>query len=122
MYQIQATTDFAAAHHLVGYDGNCSNVHGHNWRVKACLEVDGVDDIGISVDFRCLKKSLNSLTAEMDHGDLNQHPAFNDVNPSSELIAKYIFHKLSEEFTSSTTRVAAVEVAESDDCAVVYYA
>ena len=28
----------AMAHHLINYDGDCSNVHGHNVRVQVMLE------------------------------------------------------------------------------------
>lgn len=121
MYQIQAITAFSAAHQLVGYDGNCSNPHGHNWRVKACLETEGLDEVGIAVDFRRLKQSLNALLAEMDHSDLNAHPAFRRQNPTSEVIAKYIFQQLKSEFPGPDIRVVQVEVAENNDCCAVYY-
>jgi 6-pyruvoyltetrahydropterin/6-carboxytetrahydropterin synthase len=29
---------FAAAHALKGYDGNCSNLHGHNWIIEAHIQ------------------------------------------------------------------------------------
>ena len=122
MFHIHATTHFSAAHHLTGYDGNCSNIHGHNWRIKACLEAECLDDIGISIDFRTLKKSLNKLVQEMDHAYLNDLSVFRDINPTSEQIARYLYKQLQSRFDDTEqTRVVSVEVAENETSAVVYF-
>ena len=121
MFHIHATTQFSAAHHLTGYDGNCSNIHGHNWLVKASLETEYLDEIGISIDFRTLKKSLNELVQEMDHAYLNNLSTFRNINPTSEEIARYLYKKLQLQFDSEQTRVVSVEVAENETSSVVYF-
>ncbi|MDD4277816.1 MAG: 6-carboxytetrahydropterin synthase, partial [Candidatus Cloacimonetes bacterium] len=31
MYLLNVSDHFSAAHRLCGYEGACSNLHGHNW-------------------------------------------------------------------------------------------
>ena len=33
MFEIEIRRTFAAAHQLKGYDGDCRNLHGHNYSV-----------------------------------------------------------------------------------------
>ena len=33
MYILKTEYDFDSAHFLKGYDGKCSNIHGHRWKV-----------------------------------------------------------------------------------------
>ena len=33
MYTLKTEHSFDAAHFLYGYEGKCSNIHGHRWRV-----------------------------------------------------------------------------------------
>jgi len=33
MYELHVEDHFAAAHRLRDYEGECENLHGHNWRV-----------------------------------------------------------------------------------------
>ena len=33
MYKIRIEESFDSAHFLAGYDGKCSNLHGHRWRI-----------------------------------------------------------------------------------------
>jgi len=36
MYELTVETEFAAAHHLRGYQGKCENLHGHNRLLFSC--------------------------------------------------------------------------------------
>ena len=33
MYTLKTEHSFDSAHFLSGYEGKCSNIHGHRWRV-----------------------------------------------------------------------------------------
>ena len=33
MYKIRIEESFDSAHFLAGYEGKCSNLHGHRWRI-----------------------------------------------------------------------------------------
>ena len=40
MYTLKTEHSFDAAHFLYGYEGKCSNIHGHRWRVVAEVSSD----------------------------------------------------------------------------------
>ncbi len=71
MYLISVTTHFDAAHSLPGYDGLCSNLHGHRWEVKACWQMEKDGTTGMCVDFKKLKEVLNKECEKYDHANLN---------------------------------------------------
>ncbi|HJZ04515.1 MAG TPA: 6-carboxytetrahydropterin synthase, partial [Patescibacteria group bacterium] len=56
MYELTILSDFAAAHNLRGYEGECENLHGHNWKVEVMVTSKELNKIGLAVDFRVLKK------------------------------------------------------------------
>ena len=49
-------THFSGGHHLRAYPGNCENPHGHNWKVKVTVRARELDQLGMGIDFRELKK------------------------------------------------------------------
>jgi 6-pyruvoyltetrahydropterin/6-carboxytetrahydropterin synthase len=58
---------------------------------------------------------------ELDHRDLNQHPAFQEINPSSEHIAIYLFNTLQQPLHTERYRLYSVEVRETESSGVIYY-
>ena len=71
MYTLQTSACFDSAHFLKGYEGKCSNIHGHRWRVEATVAAEEVaeegQERGMVVDFKVLKEALSALTEEFDH-------------------------------------------------------
>ena len=121
MFEVDIQRDFSAAHYLRGYDGNCSNLHGHNWVVEAVVKAHELDEIGIAVDFRVLKRELDAIIADLDHSCLNELEVFCDVNPTSEIIAEYIFNALAESLSGiEGVEVASVRVCESPGAGATY--
>ena len=114
-------THFPGGHHLRAYPGNCENPHGHNWKVKVTVRARELDQLGMGIDFKELKKKVNTLLDELDHRDLNEHPAFQDRNPSSEHIAMFIFQSLRQPLSNERYSLHAVEVRETDNSGVIYY-
>ena len=45
MFELDITRDFSAAHRLVGYNGLCSALHGHNWTVQVFIRAAKLDEI-----------------------------------------------------------------------------
>ncbi len=121
MYEISVITHFSAAHRLVGYDGSCANVHGHNWEISIFIRGTELNDIGVLVDFREVKQLVNDSLAELDHGDLNALPAFADANPTSENIARHLHEKLSAELNEGNCTVHRVAVRETPRTEVSYW-
>ncbi len=101
---------FDAAHHLVGYKGPCSRVHGHRWRVVVWVEgsYTDINKIGILWDFTNLKKILD----ELDHQDLNK--IFKDeFNPTAENICYYILGRLTNNHNHLSFRIRVYESPKS---------
>ena len=94
MFSLKVEGSFSSAHNLRGYKGKCEDLHGHNWRVKITVESAELDEIGMLLDFKYLKKKLNAVLDDLDHKYLNKLAFFKRVNPTSENIAKYIYDRL----------------------------
>ena len=50
MFEIKTQAFFAAAHHLLNYEGECENQHGHNWMVEVFVKGDTLDKSNILID------------------------------------------------------------------------
>lgn len=121
MYDIFIKTHFAGAHHLRNYPGNCELPHGHNWKVQVTVRATGVDELGMGIDFKVLKKHVNEVVDILDHRDLNQMVEFKEINPSSEHISQYIFDKLVDILESDRYSLYSVTVMETDTSGLTYY-
>ncbi len=119
--ELTILSDFAAAHNLRRYEGECEKLHGHNWKVEVTVVSKGLDKIGLAVDFKILKKIMKDILAKLDHKYLNEIPPFDKENPSSENIARYIFKQFGKQMKGKGARVAKVKVWESDRAAAAYF-
>lgn len=120
-YELFVKTDFAAAHCLNGYEGNCSRVHGHNWTVTLFLICGELDAVGIGVDFRKIKAELAAIIGRLDHKNLNGLEPFRDRNPTSENIARFIYREAAEKINSGSIRVSRVTVSETGSTGATYW-
>ena len=121
MFDIFIETHFSAGHHLRGYPGNCERPHGHNWNVKVTVRATELDPLGMGIDFRTVKNAVKKVMDDIDHCDLNSHPAFQDRNPSSENIAVYIFESLQDDLHSDRYSLFSIQVSETPHSSVIYY-
>ena len=121
MLDIFIKTHFSGGHHLRNYPGNCEKPHGHNWKIRVTVRAEKTDELGMGIDFRNLKDHVKRVIDELDHSDLNDHPAFKDINPSSEHIAMFIFKELREELLTDRYHLFSVTVRETDSSGVTYY-
>jgi 6-pyruvoyltetrahydropterin/6-carboxytetrahydropterin synthase len=120
MYQISVEGHFDAAHSLRGYRGKCEALHGHRFRVVVKAKAAGLDDIGLTYDFTELRRHLNDILSRFDHTCLNDAAPFNEVNPSSENIARVIYDELKPRLAGAPVELAGVEVWESPNAGVAY--
>lgn len=121
VFEVYIKTHFSAAHSLKGYPGDCSRLHGHNWIIEAFVKCKELDDIGIGIDFRDIKKSVKDVLQGLDHFNLNELPAFKDENPTSENIAKFIYKELSKKLNSEVVTVSKVKVSETPGAGAFYW-
>lgn len=117
MYEIKTQAFFAAAHHLLNYDGNCENQHGHNWMVEVYVTGETLDKSNILIDYKVLKRELNAVLELLDHKDINELPEFKGESPSSEMIAAFIYSKLKEKIV----QLSKVSVWETQTSCCSYY-
>lgn len=71
--EIGTEVTFDAAHSLPGYDGKCSELHGHTWRVKVKYSIlnmyaHDIPTDGMLIDFARIK---SLITDRFDHKHLN---------------------------------------------------
>ena len=71
MYQLTTHVSFDSAHFLSGYEGKCSNIHGHRWKLEVTVQSETLEKTGqirgMVVDFGQLKDDIKKLADEFDH-------------------------------------------------------
>jgi len=120
MYFITVEKDFDAAHCLRGYHGKCENLHGHRFVIRVTIKTTRLDDIGLAYDFTVLKQYLGDILSRFDHTNLNELPAFTEINPSSENIALIVHDEMKNKLTKTPVALESVEVWESPTSHVTY--
>jgi 6-pyruvoyltetrahydropterin/6-carboxytetrahydropterin synthase len=119
MFEITVRDHISSAHQLHGYDGPCMHLHGHTWKIEVIVVGDQLDKIGLLTDFKVLKKKLKDILGPLDHVCLNDLPAFQGINPSTENLARHIYREFIK--VSAPLKLKHVQVWESDTASVIYY-
>ena len=117
MYELKVISSFSAAHHLLNYEGECENQHGHNWLVEAYVKGNTLDKSNILVDYKVLKREMKAVLDLLDHKDLNELSYFNGESPSSEMISMFIYNQLKERIEL----ISKVSVWETPTSCASYY-
>ena len=122
MYTLKAEGAFEAAHKIKDYPGKCARLHGHNWVVEAVVKGEELDELGMLIDFKTVKKALNETLERFDHRYLNElEPFASGVNPTAENLARIIFEELAPHACFARgAALAAVTVFESPKSSVTY--
>ena len=68
-----------------------------------------------------VKVVLKVVTDELDHRHLNELPAFADHNPSSELLAQYVYHRMKDLLAGHPVRLEQVMVSEKSSSRAYYF-
>jgi 6-pyruvoyltetrahydropterin/6-carboxytetrahydropterin synthase len=95
-------------------------MHGHNWKLEVEVEAAALDDLGMAVDFKVVKEAARDLAGKLDHRYLNEIEPFDQVNPTAENLAAYLYRGLSEVLNNGRTEVHAVTLWETDRASVRY--
>ena len=123
---------FDAAHRIFGYEGKCSEWHGHTWKVEVGVEVDYLDELGMGVDFVELKKMLKGVLEKFDHAALVAARDWAEwrfgkyavltPNPTAEVIASEVYGRMRSELLNANkdVKLVFVRVWESDSAYVEY--
>jgi 6-pyruvoyltetrahydropterin/6-carboxytetrahydropterin synthase len=119
MFEISVEKTIAAAHRLFDYDGPCEALHGHNYRVEVRYDGTELDRYGMLVDFTDVKRVFHAVLDTIDHTYLNELPAFQNVSPSAENIAAYIFREM-KRTTFPQAKLRSVAVWETPTQCAIY--
>jgi 6-pyruvoyltetrahydropterin/6-carboxytetrahydropterin synthase len=94
MYTVTVEDRISCAHCLLGYNGDCVRLHGHNFEIAVVLKSESLDNFGMVTDFKEIKRRLRGLLERFDHQNLNLIPPFDKILPTSENIASTIYKEL----------------------------
>ena len=139
MYLLKTEHSFDSAHFLSGYEGKCSNIHGHRWRVIAEVASEDLEASGqlrdMVIDFGDLKKVLKEEVDFLDHALIIEKNTLKegtlaclreegfriievDFRPTAEAFSKYFYDKLCE----ANMPVKRITVYETPNNAATYEA
>lgn len=114
MYLVRIEITFDSGHRLLDYEGKCAFPHGHTYRAEVFLNGASLDPLGLVYDFTELKRRTKDwIDANWDHAFLvNSRDTelidgltpltkirlyeFQDENPSCEVMARELYHKVAE--------------------------
>lgn len=139
MFKIKSEVQFDMAHYLSGYDGKCSNIHGHRYKLIVKLKSEtlhkGGQLRGMVEDFSTFKNSLKEIAEIFDHKlivennedgkalsdrlkDLpnNFDIVFVSYRPTAEEMSRDIFKKL----RAKGLAVCEVELFETPNNSCIY--
>jgi len=119
-YTLKVITEFASAHTLRDYPGACSRMHGHNWKVELEAIATKLDEVGMGVDFKQMKKIAREVGDRLDHRYLNEIEPFTEINPTAENIAAYLYREISKQLNSDSITVSTVTLWETERACVRY--
>lgn len=115
MYSLKTEHSFDSAHFLAGYEGKCSNIHGHRWRVVIDVKSEKLQEngqlCGMIVDFGDLKKDIKKEVDFFDHALIIEKNTLRpatlealkdedfkiievDFRPTAENFSKYFYDKM----------------------------
>ncbi len=138
MYTLKTSASFDSAHFLKGYEGKCSNIHGHRWTVELEVAGERLEESGqcrgMIVDFSTLKKDLKELVDNLDHSLIIEKDSLRaktlealteedfriiqvDFRPTAENFAQY-FYKLMSAKGYQVTKSTVYETP--NNCATYY--
>lgn len=133
---VMRKVQFCAGHRLLGHEGKCANLHGHNYLIEFHVTGSEVDELGRVVDFSVINKLFKGwIDDNWDHGfivwdqDKNAIDALRQVepnkifllpyNPTAENMARYLLNdvgpKLIDSIKGYVLQMTKVVVWETDN-------
>lgn len=119
MFTISVETHFQAPHQLMLPDGSKEPLHHHNWAVGVDVSSDKLNDMGLVMDFRQLKATVEEIVAKLDNTPLADIDYFRRNNPSAESVAKYIYEDIEPKLPGDV-KLQSVRVIEEPGCSAKF--
>ena len=129
--------DISCGHRVVGHEGKCRFLHGHNYRIHFSLAADSLDEIGRVIDFSVIKSRLCMwLEDNFDHKFLiwEQDEMLSQLqaitadslvvvpfNPTAENIARHLVEVIApQQLAGLQVKLIACKVEETAKCSASY--
>ncbi len=126
---------FCCGHRVLGHEGRCAHLHGHNYVAFFHAEAEKLDSVGRVIDFGILKEKLGGwIGANWDHGFVfcrddaevaaifAQHAPGHrhfvlPCNPTAEGMARYLLEEVGPRQLAGTgVRLVKVVLWETENC------
>jgi 6-pyruvoyltetrahydropterin/6-carboxytetrahydropterin synthase len=141
-YFLTSEIKFDAAHRLSNYDGKCSRLHGHTYRVVVTVGSEKLNNWGAVMDFGDLKEIFKThIDAKFDHKTIlfdededNQRISramgkdwvcWMSCNPTAENMAREIYKDIKAVFNSNAkfkgVKLESVTVYETPTNEATYW-
>lgn len=121
MYEVCINREFSSAHFLRDYEGKCAKLHGHNWKVEISFRSPSLTDNGIMIDFLDIGAALDGLLDQLDHAVINDVPPFDQLNPTSENLARWFYTEIAERMPKGAPKPHCVRIWETPDAYASYW-
>jgi len=138
VYRVRKIFKLPIGHRLSKHAGLCKNIHGHNIRCEIQISCSELNLNDMVVDFHDIKTIVSAILERFDHAVLinNSDKEFRkfahqfgvrtiilecyddaNVDPTAEVLARYLFQHISTEFQSYNPKLVLdfVRIWENDD-------
>lgn len=119
MYKIRTEFEFEAAHYLrLNYSSPCERLHGHSYKCAITLASDKLNENGMIVDFKELKRIIKvKVEDKLDHKNLNE---IFEQNTTAENMSKWIYDEINDAFKETNIKCIKVELNETSKNKAIY--
>jgi 6-pyruvoyl-tetrahydropterin synthase len=98
MYSVTVRDHFMIAHSFKGeIFGPAQNLHGATYVVDVEFKRVELDDDGLVVDIGAALQALRVVLAELNYRNLDDDPAFEGRNTTTEFLARLVFERIGAE-------------------------
>jgi 6-pyruvoyltetrahydropterin/6-carboxytetrahydropterin synthase len=98
MYSVTVRDHFMIAHSFKGeIFGPAQNLHGATYVVDVEFKRVELDEDGLVVDIGAALQALRVVLAELNYRNLDEDPAFEGRNTTTEFLARLIFERIAAE-------------------------
>ncbi len=112
MYTVCVRDHFMIAHSFNGeVFGIAQKLHGATYVVDLELRRSHLDKDGVVVDIGRASEALRGVVSELNYRNLDEEPAFQGNNTTTEFLARVIFDRMATEIRAGKLGIAIEELA-----------
>jgi 6-pyruvoyl-tetrahydropterin synthase len=98
VFSVTVRDHMMVAHSFTGeVFGPAQQLHGATFVVDATFQGESLDENGILVDIGRAAEALHAIVASLGYRNLDDHPDFEGVNTTTEVLAAHVADRLAEQ-------------------------